>query len=248
MTDSTQSTEHYLSAKNFHAEEWHTTRGRILREVIFGCNDGLVTTLGFLAGVTGSIVQKDVILLAALAEIVAGAFSMSTGAYISSKSQREFYEMEIKREKREIEEDPQHEKDEIRQIYKERGFSDDEITILVRRITSDKDLWLKFMLREELGLGDEAFSNPIRIGAVMGFSFLIGSFFPLVPYFLFPPGTALIVSSIVSLGFLFTLGALKTRITKMNWLKSGLEMLAVGTGCAVVGYIVGLFVSNLTGK
>jgi predicted membrane protein (TIGR00267 family) len=248
MTDSVRSTEQYLTTKNFHAEEWHTAKGRILREVIFGCNDGLVTTLGFLAGVTGSIVQKDVILLAGLAEIVAGAFSMSTGAYISSKSQREFYEMEIRRERREIEEDPQHEMDEIRQIYAERGFSDEEIDILVKRITSDKDLWLRFMLREELGLGDEAFSNPVRIGAIMGFSFLIGSFFPLAPYFFFPPGTALVISSIVSLGFLFALGAWKTKITKMNWLKSGFEMLAVGTGCAAVGYAVGLFVSNLTGK
>src|SRR3989304_516073 len=122
----------YASIKNFHGEEWHTLKGRAIREIIFGCNDGLVTTLGFLAGVTGSLLHKDMILLAATAEIVAGAFSMSTGAYISSKSQREFYEKEISRERREIEEDPQHEKDEIRQIYKERGFSDEEITILIR--------------------------------------------------------------------------------------------------------------------
>src|SRR5437588_5821340 len=102
--------------RNFHDEEWHTPRGRAIREVIFGLNDGLITTLGFVAGVTGSLAQKNMILLAALAEVVAGAISMSSGAYISSKSQKEFFEKEIARERREIEEDPEHEKNEIRQI------------------------------------------------------------------------------------------------------------------------------------
>ncbi|MCI0414138.1 VIT1/CCC1 transporter family protein, partial [bacterium] len=158
--------------KNYHGEEWHTPKGRAIREVIFGTNDGLITTLGFLGGVTGSISDKNVILLAVLAEIVAGAFSMASGAYISSKSQKEYFQKEIAREKREIEEDPEHEKHEIWEIYKERGFTDEEITILINRITSDKTLWLRFMLREELGLGEEASENPLRVGAIMGVSFL----------------------------------------------------------------------------
>ena len=115
---------------NYHDEEWHTPKGRAIREVIFGFNDGLITTLGFLAGVTGSIADGSIILLAAMAEMVAGAIAMSSGAYISSKSQKEFFEKEIARERREIDEDPEHEKSEIREIYGNRGFTEEEISIL----------------------------------------------------------------------------------------------------------------------
>ncbi|HEY4491038.1 MAG TPA: VIT1/CCC1 transporter family protein [Acidobacteriota bacterium] len=235
----------YGLVKNYHQEDWHTPKGRAIREVIFGFNDGLITTLGFVAGVTGSIVHREIILLAALAEIVAGAISMSTGAYISSKSQREFFEKEIARERREIEEDPEHEKNEIREIYTARGFTETEINILINRITSDKEQWLRFMLREELGLGREAFENPVKIGATMGFSFLFGSIVPIFPYFFFSVGTALLIATLFSFGFLFALGAVKTRLTKTHWLRSGLEMLIIGMTSAIIGYVMGLVVSRL---
>ncbi len=232
--------------KDYHGEEWHTPKGRAIREVVFGTNDGLITTLGFLAGVTGAIAERNIILLAAVAEVVAGAFSMASGAYISSKSQIEYFQKEIAREKREIEEDPEHEKQEIWEIYKERGFTDDEIAILIKRITADKNLWLRFMLREELGLGDEAWENPVRVGLTMGVSFLIGSVVPILPFFFLKPHAALVTATSCSLIFLFSLGAFKTRITKSAWLKSGLEMLAIGTASTLVGYFVGSFVSRIT--
>lgn len=238
--------ESYPLIKNYHEEEWHTPKGRAIREVVFGVNDGLITTLGFLAGVTSSIQDHKIILLAAMAEIVAGAISMASGAYISSKSQRDFFQHEIAREKREIDEDPEHEKHEIRQIYAERGFSEDEIAMLIRRITSDKDLWLRFMLKEELGLGQEAFENPLRIGLTMGFSFLAGSVIPLVPYLFTSGGTALFISTIASIVFLFAAGAFRSRITKLNWVRSGFEMLIIGMSAALIGYLLGLVVSHLT--
>ena len=240
--------ETYTAPKNFHDEAWHTPRGRAIREVIFGLNDGLITTLGFLAGVTGSIVDGHIIILAALAEMVAGAISMSSGAYISSKSQREFFQKEIEREKSEIEEDPDHEKAEIREIYAERGFSDEEIDILVRRITADKEQWLRFMLREELGLGNEVLENPYKIGITMGLSFLAGSVVPMLPYLFFVPKNALILSTICSVIFLFALGALKTRLTKKGWIRSGAEMLLIGMGSAAIGYLLGLIVSSMSSR
>jgi vacuolar iron transporter family protein len=232
--------------KNFHHEEWHTPKGRAIREVVFGVNDGLITTLGFLAGVTGSMRDHRMILLAALAEIVAGALSMSSGAYISSKSQRDFFQHEIEREKREIEEDPEHERNEIRQIYNERGFTDEEISILIRRITSDKDQWLRFMLKEELGLGQEVFENPIRIGLIVGLGFLAGSIIPVLPYLFLDAGPALLTATIASIIFLFAAGAFRSKITKLNWIQSGFEMLVIGMSAAAIGYFLGLFVSHLT--
>ena len=247
MTEKHVDRSRYSGVINYHDEEWHTPKGRAIREVIFGVNDGLITTLGFVAGVTGSIMDRRIIILAAVAEMVAGAISMTTGAYISSKSQREFFQKEIAREKWEIEVDPEHEKSEIREIYSKRGFTDEEIDILIRRITSDKEQWLRFMLREELGLGDEAFENPIKIGLTMGVSFLIGSIVPLLPYFFFNAHAALIVATAAGVVFLFALGAFKTRITKLSWFRSGMEMLLIGTGSAIVGYLLGLVISRLTG-
>lgn len=237
--------ESYPLIKNYHDEEWHTPKGRAIREVVFGINDGLITTLGFLAGVTSSIQDHRIILLAAMAEIVAGAISMASGAYISSKSQRDFFQHEIARERREIEEDPEHEKHEIRQIYAERGFSEDEIAMLIRRITSDKDQWLRFMLKEELGLGQEAFENPLRVGLTMGLSFLIGSVIPVLPYLFTSGGTALLISTVASIVFLFAAGAIRSRITKLNWVRSGFEMLIIGMTAALIGYLLGLVVLNL---
>ncbi len=247
MTEKLAEHSRYSAVINYHDEEWHTPKGRAIREVIFGLNDGLITTLGFVAGVTGSIMDRRIIILAALAEMVAGAISMTTGAYISSKSQREFFQKEIARERWEIDVDPEHEKAEIREIYSKRGFTDEEIDILIRRITADKEQWLRFMLREELGIGDEAFESPEKIGLTMGVSFLTGSIIPMLPYFFLKPHAALLVATAASLVFLFALGAFKTRITKLSWVRSGLEMLLVGTASAIVGYLLGLVVSRLTG-
>ena len=159
--------------------------------------------------------------------------------------EKEFFEKEIARERREIDEDPEHEKSEIREIYGNRGFTEEEISILIRRITSDKEQWLRFMLREELGLGDEAFESPARIGFTMGISFLLGSIVPLIPFFFFESTTALMVATCASIVFLFALGAFKTRITKRSWIRSGGEMLLIGMGSALVGYLLGLFVSRI---
>src|SRR3990172_12531956 len=97
-----------------HREDWHTPKGRAIREIIFGMNDGLVTTIGFLAGVTSSISQSRYILLAGMAEVVAGAISMGIGAYLATKSQQEFFHSETEQEKWEIENMPEKEAEEIR--------------------------------------------------------------------------------------------------------------------------------------
>jgi predicted membrane protein (TIGR00267 family) len=102
------------------------------------------------------------------------------------------------------------------------------------------------MLREELGLGNEAFESPLTIGITMGVSFLAGAVIPILPYFFLATHAALITASTASISFLFALGAFKTRLTKTNWLRSGLEMLGIGAVSALIGYVVGLFVSRLT--
>src|SRR3990170_4223885 len=216
--------------KKFHDEDWHTPKGRIIREVVFGINDGLVTAIGFIAGVTVSMADVKMVLLSGLAEMVAGAISMFFGAYLSTKSQREFFDNEIKRE--------------IREIYSNLGFKEDEVEMIVKRVTSDKKLWVRFMMREELGIMEETFDDPLKVGAIMGISFAIGSLPPLIPYMLMDnPFTALKVAVVTSLLFLFGVGIGKTTVTKGNWLKSGIEVAIIGSIASVVGFIIGKIVS-----
>ncbi len=111
----------------------------------------------------------------------AGAISMAAGTYLSTKSQKEFYESELAREKREMEELPEIEAQKIRDIYKEKGFGGKELELVVKRITFNKDIWLKVMMEEELGLHGR-FENPVRSMLVMGLAFFVGALVPISSY------------------------------------------------------------------
>ena len=225
---------------HLHHEDWHTPKGRAIREIIFGVNDGLVTTIGFLAGVTGSIAQARFILLAGMAEIVAGAISMALGAYLATKSQREFFHSEIEQEKWEIEKMPEKEAQEIREIYGDMGFTRPEQEMIVNRVTSDKDIMLRFMKREELGLFDEHLDDPVGVALTMGLSFLAGALPPIVPYFFIgDPHSAIWIAVLLSVVFLFSVGVAKTRLTKVKPLRSGLETTILGVVACGIGYILG---------
>ena len=229
-----------------HHEDWHTPKGRAIREIIFGINDGLVTTIGFLAGVTGSISQSRYILLAGMAEIVAGAVSMGIGGYLATKSQREFFHSEIEQERWEIEKMPEKEAQEIREIYGNMGFTRPEQDMIVNRVTSDKELMLRFMKREELGLIDEHLDDPVQIALTMGVSFFIGSLPPILPYFfVHNPNSAIGVAILCSVVFLFLVGAAKTRLTKVKPLRSGLETTILGILASSVGYGLGWLAEKL---
>jgi predicted membrane protein (TIGR00267 family) len=227
-------------SQRHHLEAWHTPRGRAIREVIFGMNDGLVTTIGFLAGVTGSIAEGRYILLAGTAEVVAGAISMALGAYLATKSQREFFHSEIEQEKWEIEKMPEKEAQEVREIYGQMGFTRPEQEMIVNRVTSDKDVLLRFMKREELGLFDEYLDDPFQVALIMGLSFLAGSLPPILPYFFIgDPHRAIWVSILLSVIFLFSAGVVKTRLTRVKPLRSGLETTLLGILACALGYGLG---------
>lgn len=232
--------------RDHHVEAWHTPKGRAIREVIFGMNDGLVTTVGFLAGVTISISELRLILLAAVATIVAGAVSMAIGAYLSTKSQREFFHSEVELERWEIEKDPEKEAQELREIYHEFGFNKAEQEIIIKRVMADKDLMLRIMKREELGLIDEHLDDPGKVAVTMGLSFLVGSLPPLLPYFfLGNPIHALWAAISLSVLFLFSAGVAKTWLTRTNPIRSGLEMTLLGVVAVMVGFGLGWFIEKI---
>ncbi|MFA5115052.1 MAG: VIT1/CCC1 transporter family protein [Candidatus Omnitrophota bacterium] len=231
--------------KAWHGEEWHTSKGRIIRDVVYAIDTGLVTTVSFLAGVSVSLVTRNKVVLAGVIQVIAGVTAIFFGSYISTKAQKHFFENQIEREKREIEEDPGKETGEIRTIFAQMNFTPEEQEVAVRRITSDKELWLKFMIQEEIGITPGFIDKPLEIGLISAFSFFIGALPAVLPFFIFKDVPhALAVSALTVLVFLFAMGVAKTRITRMHWLASGIETLLIGAVSCSLGFFLGRIVSS----
>ena len=147
--------------------EPHIKESASIRDLVFGFGDGINTSLGIVAGVGGAVIAADVVILAALVGMFTGAKAMAVQNYLAVKSQREILESEIKREEFEIKNMPERERQEIEKVYREKGFTGDELKIIVDKITSNKDVWLKTMLTEELGLNLEILGSPIKGALVM---------------------------------------------------------------------------------
>lgn len=234
------------SLKKFHNEDWHTPEGRRIREFVFGINDGLVTTVGFVAGVTGALVDTKLVLMSGMSEILAGTISMFFGAYLATKSQNEFYRKEINREKREIKENPEHEVEEIFEIYKDKGFPENEIGPIAERLMSNESNLLDFMIQEELNISLDYYENPLTIASYTGASFLAGGIPPLIPYFFIKDSLlAVIISVIISLTVLGYTGIIKAKVTKTDKFKSLLEMVLIGGAAAAVGFICGRLIGSV---
>jgi VIT1/CCC1 family predicted Fe2+/Mn2+ transporter len=221
------------------AEKWHKRTN--VREIVFGFNDGSISLLALLAGVTGGSFAQGHIIAVGVSGVIAGAISMGIGAYISSKSEIEHHRSEINREKIEIEQVPEVEKEEVKILYRNKApFNDEELNIIVDRITSDKDVWLDVMMKEELGLFEERFESPVKIGLIMLTTFLAGGMVPILPFFLIQtPLNSLMISAILTYSSLFIIGYWKTTFTDRHWIVSGLEMVGIGIVAAVVPYMIG---------
>jgi VIT1/CCC1 family predicted Fe2+/Mn2+ transporter/rubrerythrin len=229
-------------------EEWHGGGIESIRNVIYGVNDGLTATLGVLAGVGGATVNPKVVLIGGLSAMVASGVSMAGGAYLASKSQREVFEGQLAREAAEIEAMPDLERAELARIYRSKGLTPEEAQTIVGRITQDKKVWLETQAREELGLDKTQFENPAREGVVAGISTLIGGAIPVVGYLLgrvllggtFHGFAALVLAFVFSAAFLFGIGSARSFFTGKGGVRSGVEMLVVGSFVAALTYGVGL--------
>ncbi|MBI4994495.1 VIT1/CCC1 transporter family protein [Candidatus Peregrinibacteria bacterium] len=230
--------------------EKHIKVGGILKEAVFGFNDGVVSTFAVVAGMTGGTVGQKTILLAALATLVAGAFSMGLGTYLGSKFEKDHYEKELAREKYEMKYLPEIEKQEIRDIFAAKGFKGDLLEKIVVQLADNPKIWLQTMMTEELGFAGSP-PKPALNGITMSVAFTIGSLFPTLPYFLhnnqvFEP-FGLPVIFIISLGLsiigLLLAGSSKTYFTGRNIFISALETLIVGAIAAVGTYGIGILLA-----
>lgn len=210
-----------------------------LSQVILGGQDGLVNVLGVTLGVAAATSDPRIVLAAGMAATFAESVSMGAVAYTSTQADRALYESELARERRHIRLVPALERDEIRKIYKEKGFDGAVLDQIVETITSNKDVWVAVMMAEELKLAPVSQNDALRAAGIVGVAAIVGSLIPLMPFIVLPILPAVIASIVVAGATLFAVGAYKARMTVGHWGKSGVEMAIIGIASALVGYVVG---------
>ncbi len=189
--------------------------------------------------------SSRVVVLAGLAETLGGAVSMGLAAFASARSQAEFYRSEIERERDEISRWPERERDEIRAIYHNKGFSGKLLEQIVAHITAEPERWSNVMMREELGFSSDSFDSPAGSGLTVAIAYLVGALIPVIPYLMLAPQEGIFASACATALALFGVGAAKTVITTRSWWRSGLESMLTGVVAAAVTYGAGrLFASR----
>ena len=222
-------------------ERWHKRGGGWIGDAIYGANDGLGAVFGIVSGVAGATGgSSQTVLIAGLAGMLASALSMGSGAYLATKSEREIYSAELDRERREIEEDPEEEKEELALFYELKGFTSQEAQTLSDRLAEQPEQFLRTLAHEELGLSEGSFPNPAVSAVSAAISTGIGAFIPIIPFFFLSGLTAVIWAAIISLLAHFAVGAAKTLVTGRSVWVSGAEMTIVGAVEAAITYALGV--------
>src|SRR4051794_20889054 len=224
-------------------EPWHKTgAGGFLRNVVYGFNDGLTANFGLVAGMIGAqgnlLAAEHAVVVAGLAGMVADALSMGASGYLAAKSEREVFDHEIAMEKEEIRLMPDLEREELSLLYQAKGIPENQAEVLATQVMRDPERALEEQVREELKIG-EASSTPMREAWITGIATAIGAFIPVAP-FLFSTGRAAIWASFaIAMISHFAVGGARSFFTGRGVFRSGIDMLLVGLGGAVVGYLVG---------
>src|SRR5262249_35445991 len=211
--------------------------GGNLRAAVFGVNDGLISNASLIMGIAGATSDNALILLSGVAGLVAGAFSMAAGEYVSMRSQREMYEYQIGLEREELDHYPEAEA--LALIYQERGLPREEALVVAKKIVSDPERALDTLAREELGLNPDDLGSPAGAAAFSFFSFAAGAAVPLLP-FIFGAGPAALARAVALVSVaLFAVGAALSLFTGRSMLYSGARMLLIGAAAGTFTYWTG---------
>lgn len=213
--------------------------GVLLREIVFGLEDGMVSTMGAVTGIATGTGSHTIVVLSGIIIISVESISMAVGSYLSNKSEDEMKKRMLAEEKEEIHDHLNEEEKEMVELFEKDGWSPKLAQEMAAHTAKHPALMLKEMAYRELHIIPDAKDAPIVEGVTMLFSYIVGGLVPLIPYFLFDIGTALVVSISGTLIGLFALGAFTTRFSKRPWWKAGLEMLLLAGAAAAVGYAIG---------
>lgn len=228
------------AVREVETERWRVAASGRIREVVFGAQDGLVSTLALVTAVAAAVPDdKTLVVVAGLAGALAGMISMGTGTYLGSKAEKEVFQAEIEKEAKELEENPAEEMAELVFLYHQQGMSYHEAREMAEHIASDKELWLRTLVEKELGLDPDLVSNPIKDALTMGSTFIIAALIPIIPYFFLGGSRAIGISAGAALASLFVLGTAKGRLVQRSPILQGLEILTIGAAAAGIGWVLG---------
>jgi predicted membrane protein (TIGR00267 family) len=219
--------------------EHHFTAGETVRDIVIGMSDGLTVPFALAAGLSGAVDSSAIIITAGLAEIAAGSIAMGLGGFLAARSDAEHYSSERKREQAEVDRIPDVEKREVSEVFEEYGISKAESAPIVDALARDKEKWVDFMMRFELGLEEIHPQRARNSAATIAISYIVGGLIPLSPYiFISSARGALIVSVIVTLVALLVFGIIKGRFTGAHPIRSGIQTMIIGGLAAGAAFLI----------
>jgi vacuolar iron transporter family protein len=218
-----------------------------IREFVLGAQDGLLVPLGVVTGMAAAHPARSLIIVAGLAEAVAGAISMGGGSYLASQAEEQLYQSEITAEGREIDEFPERETAELALVLEREGLPRPQAEVVARGLAANSNVFLRTKVQKELGLSPDAGGAALGDAVVVGATYLGAAIVPLWPYFLFSLNLALVISLACTLLALFFVGIAKGRITRLSLLRSGIQVMIIGSVSAGVGFAIGHLVTALSG-
>jgi VIT1/CCC1 family predicted Fe2+/Mn2+ transporter len=218
-----------------------------IREFVLGAQDGLLVPLGVVTGMAAAHPARSLIIVAGLAEAVAGAISMGGGSFLASQAEEQLYAFEIAAEGREIDEFPEREAAELAVVLEREGLTRKRAETVARGLASNPNVFLRTKIEKELGLSPDAGGAALGDAIVVGATYLGAAIVPLWPYFFFSLNRALVASLACTLLALFAVGAAKGRITRLSLLRSGVQVMIVGSVSAGVGFAIGHLVTAIAG-
>ncbi len=217
--------------------ERHFTATEVVRDVVIGMSDGLTVPFALAAGLSGAVDSNAIIVTAGVAEIAAGSIAMGLGGYLAARTDAEHYQSERARELRECETVPAIEQEEVAEIFRGYGLSDAEVKPIVAAISADRDRWVDFMMRYELGLEQPDPTRARTSALTIAVSYIIGGFIPLAPYiFIASTQGALLASVACTLVALGVFGFVKARLTGISPLRGGLQTVLTGGLAAAAAF------------
>ena len=217
--------------------ETHLQSSEFITDVVIGMSDGLTVPFALAAGISSAVSSNHIVTTAGIAEIIAGSIAMGLGGFLAGKTEQEHYTSELEREYREVATVPEKEKEEVKLIFAEYGLSEKAQSLFAEEISVDKDKWVNFMMKYELGL-DKPDSSRARNSAItIGLSYIVGGIIPLLPYFFTSiPAEGFKISALITLICLFIFGYLKSKFTGQPVLQGAIKVTIIGALAAAAAY------------
>jgi VIT1/CCC1 family predicted Fe2+/Mn2+ transporter len=221
-------------------EKWHRSGGGWISGAIYGANDGLAAVFGIVAGVSGATGGSSSVLTAGLAGAIASALSMATGAFLAQRSEAELAAANVERERQEIAQHPEEEKEELSLFYQLKGIDPQTADRLAEQMSKNPEAMLKALALEEFGTAGNPGGDPAQAALAAGVSTGLGAMVPVIPFMITTGTVAIVAAAIVSLAAHFLVGAAKSLVTLRSWWSAGLEMTLAGVIVGGATYLVGL--------